>query len=87
MTEQIRGYQDVFKRQVEALALPGDLLIGISTSGNSPNILDAVRECRERELVTVGLTGTNGHKLKALCYTTVLLCSPAVHRGFRSRTS
>jgi D-sedoheptulose 7-phosphate isomerase len=60
------GYSTVFSRQVEALCNEGDVLIGISTSGNSPNVLEAVRVARERGAKTVGLTGENGGKLKDL---------------------
>lgn len=54
------GYQRVFARQVEALARPGDLLIGISTSGNSPNVLEALQAARNLGCRTLALTGRNG---------------------------
>ena len=54
------GYATVFARQVEALAQAGDALIGISTSGNSPNILRAVEAAKARKVYTVGLTGEGG---------------------------
>ena len=59
------SYDDVFARQVEALGTPGDLAIGISTSGNSPNVLRGVEAARKNALTTVGLTGRNGAKLGA----------------------
>ena len=61
------GYEALFARQVEAWAVPGDVLIGISTSGNSQNVLAAVEVARERDLLTIGLTGNDGGKLARLC--------------------
>ena len=58
------GYETVFAGPLEALAEPGDVAIAISGSGNSPNVLRAMDVARERELVTVGLTGFQGGKLK-----------------------
>lgn len=54
------GYDQVFAKQVSALAVPGDVLVGISTSGNSPNVLAAMRAAREKGCATVGLAGRNG---------------------------
>src|SRR5712664_3064794 len=54
------GFDRVFSRQLEALARPGDIAIGISTSGNSPNILNAMSTARKMELHTVALTGAAG---------------------------
>jgi D-sedoheptulose 7-phosphate isomerase len=51
------GYERAFSRQVEALAVAGDVLFGLSTSGRSPNILAAMRAARERGVATVGFTG------------------------------
>lgn len=59
-------FDRVFARQVEALASDGDLLIGISTSGNSPNVLAAVMEARKRRCRVLGLTGAKGKKLASL---------------------
>jgi D-sedoheptulose 7-phosphate isomerase len=61
------GFDHVFSRQVEALGRPGDLLVGISTSGNSPNILRAVESAKELGMQTLGLLGRDGGKLKDLC--------------------
>lgn len=58
------AFEHVFARQVEALGRPGDLLLAISTSGNSPNVLKAVKVARSRELKTVGLLGQQGGALK-----------------------
>jgi D-sedoheptulose 7-phosphate isomerase len=57
------GYDTVFDRQIRALGRTGDIAIGISTSGNSGNVLAAVASAREMGLITVGLTGGNGGKL------------------------
>ena len=61
------GFEQVFARQVEGLGKRGDVLMALSTSGKSPNILAALRTARERGLVTVGFTGTKGENLRALC--------------------
>jgi D-sedoheptulose 7-phosphate isomerase len=57
------GYDAVFRRQVEAHGQPGDVAIGISTSGRSRSVVDALRAARERGLVTVALTGNGGGHL------------------------
>ena len=61
------GYERVFDRQVEALANKGDLLIAISTSGNSPNILSALKTARELECQTIGLSGRDGGLMNDAC--------------------
>ena len=61
------GYDRVFDRQVEALAQKGDLLIGISTSGNSINVINALKVAREIGCKTLGLTGRNGGAMNELC--------------------
>ena len=60
------GFDRVFAKQVQALAAPGDVVVGISTSGNSPNILAALRAARDKGCVAVGLAGRNG-ALVPLC--------------------
>ena len=60
------GFEKVFSRQVEAFGDPGDILIGISTSGNSENVVEAVVEAKKRNLLTIGLLGGDGGKLKKL---------------------
>lgn len=57
------SYKEVFKRQVKALARKGDLLIGISTSGESPNVIEAVKTARELGISTVAFTGRDGGQL------------------------
>jgi len=54
------GYEYVFERQLEANARPGDVFIGLSTSGNSKNVLRAILRCRELGVHSVGLTGSGG---------------------------
>jgi D-sedoheptulose 7-phosphate isomerase len=54
------GFERVFARQLEALGRPGDIALGISTSGNSPNVLRALEAANERGLVTIALTGRGG---------------------------
>jgi D-sedoheptulose 7-phosphate isomerase len=58
------GFDLIFSRQLEALARPGDVAIGISTSGNSPNVVKAMSTARKMELHTVALTGAAGGGLK-----------------------
>jgi D-sedoheptulose 7-phosphate isomerase len=60
------GYEAVFRRQVEAHGRPGDVAVGITTSGRSPNVVQALQLARERGLVTVGLTGNGGGRLAGL---------------------
>lgn len=61
------GYDFLFSRQLAALGSAGDIFIGISTSGNSENIVKALQYCKEKGIYTVGLTGGNGGKMKSLC--------------------
>ncbi len=58
------GFDRIFARQVDALARPGDAVIAISTSGNSPNVLAAARLARERGCTVIGLTGRTGGALR-----------------------
>jgi D-sedoheptulose 7-phosphate isomerase len=69
------GFEQVFSRQIEALARAGDVAIGISTSGNSPNVLRAVSAAKKIGLQTVALTGASGGALKsAVDY---CICAPS----------
>lgn len=61
------GYDAVFSRYVEALGRPGDVLLAISTSGNSANVLKAAQAAKEGGMAVVGLTGKDGGALAALC--------------------
>jgi D-sedoheptulose 7-phosphate isomerase len=69
------GFDQIFSRQVEALCGPSDLVIGISTAGNSPNVLAAIQTAAGQGIQTAGMSGRDGGKLKAL--TDVCLIVPA----------
>lgn len=75
------GYDQVFARFVQAHGREGDVLLAISTSGNSPNVLHAARTAREKQMHVVGLTGRDGGKLADLC--TVEVRVP--HDGYADR--
>jgi D-sedoheptulose 7-phosphate isomerase len=62
------GFDAVFRRQVEAHGRPGDVAVGITTSGRSPNVVAGLQAARDRGLVTVGLTGNGGGDLAALVH-------------------
>ncbi len=61
------GYEQVFSREFAAIAKADDVFVPISTSGNSPNVLAAVKAARELGIATVGLAGETGGKMKSLC--------------------
>ncbi len=61
------GYERIFARQIEALVQPGDVVWALSTSGDSPNVLEAVRVAAARGAVLVGFTGQSGSRLADLC--------------------
>ena len=71
------GYDEIFAKQIQALARAGDIAFAISTSGNAGNVLRAVDECRRRGVITVGLTGGSGGALAARV--DHLLCVDASH--------
>lgn len=60
------GYEQVFSRQIHGLGQPGDTLIAISTSGNSPNVIAAIHAARERKMHVIALTGKKGGKIADL---------------------
>lgn len=60
------GFEFIFSRQVEALGREGDVLVGISTSGKSPNVLEAFKKARELKIRTIGLSGKGGGKMNEL---------------------
>jgi D-sedoheptulose 7-phosphate isomerase len=74
------GFDRVFSRQVEALGRPGDLLIGISTSGNSPNVILAVEAAKALGMRTLGLLGRDGGKLRDLVDDPLIVPSPVTAR-------
>ncbi|HMA61752.1 MAG TPA: D-sedoheptulose 7-phosphate isomerase [bacterium] len=70
----------IFVRQLQGLAKPGDLLIAISTSGNSGNVIQAVEHCQQNNIQTVGLTGKDGGKLAGLADLVITVPSQNVQR-------
>ena len=72
------GYKTVFERQVRALGQPGDVLLAISTSGNSPSIIEAIRAAHDNELHVVALTGKGGGEIgQMLRDSDVHICVPS----------
>ena len=61
------AYEQVFSRQVEALGRPGDVAVGLSTSGNSPNVIAALRAARQRRLTTIGFGRATGGAMREVC--------------------
>lgn len=74
------GYEALFRRQLEANGRQGDVFIGISTSGNSPNIVKALEKARELSIDTIGLTGATGGRMAGLCDTCILIPSTSTPR-------
>lgn len=71
------GYDMVFRRQIEALGQPGDVLVAITTSGNSPSIIHAIEAAQERDMTVVALTGKGGGLVTdILRETDIHLCVP-----------
>ena len=74
------GWENVFARSVEGLGLEGDILLAISTSGNSPNIIKAVEKARAKKMFVVGFLGGSGGKLKDLVDLPIVVPSSNVQR-------
>lgn len=74
------SFEDIFARQVAGMAKSGDVLVAISTSGNSPNVLKAVDEARSAGCVTVALGGRGGGKLASLCDHSIVVPSDETPR-------
>ena len=74
------GFEQVFSRQIEALGKPEDVLMCISTSGNSPNLIKAAQKAREKKMKTVGLLGGNGGELKKISDLSLVVPSQATPR-------
>jgi D-sedoheptulose 7-phosphate isomerase len=74
------GFAAVFRRQIEAHGRPGDVALGISTSGRSPNVVEALRAARQRGLVTVGLTGNGGGEVRGLVHHLIDVPHPDTQR-------
>jgi D-sedoheptulose 7-phosphate isomerase len=70
------GYDRLFSRQVQALGREGDVFIGITTSGNSANVLEALKTANDAGLKTIGLTGVTGGKMADMCDITLRMPSP-----------
>jgi D-sedoheptulose 7-phosphate isomerase len=60
------GYENVFSQQLASFVCPGDAVIGISASGNSPNVLNAIRLANQMEAITIGFTGFDGGRLSSM---------------------
>jgi D-sedoheptulose 7-phosphate isomerase len=69
------GFDQIFSRQIESLGAPGDIFLGISTSGNSPNILRALEQARQMDIITIGFSGNGGGKMRDLCDHNVIIPS------------
>jgi D-sedoheptulose 7-phosphate isomerase len=74
------GFEMIFARQVAGLGRPGDVLLVISTSGNSPNVVRAVEEAHRRGLHTLGLLGKDGGRLKQMVHMALVVPSPSTQR-------
>jgi D-sedoheptulose 7-phosphate isomerase len=69
------GYDQLFRRQIEANGVAGDVFLGISTSGNSRNIIEALEAAKDKGIITIGLTGESGGSMRDLC--DYCLCAPS----------
>ena len=74
------GFENIFARNIEGIGNKGDVLIGISTSGNSENIIRAVKKAKEKGLITIGLLGKTGGKLKNECDFSICIPTENVQR-------
>lgn len=75
------GFDFVFSRFVEAVGRPGDVLVGISTSGNSANVIRAIEAARQKGMKVIGLLGKDGGKIKGLCDVEIIV----PHFGYADR--
>jgi len=69
------GYEATYARMVEAAGKKGDILVGISTSGSSPNVVKAIQKAKELGMTTVGFTGKNGGAMQDIC--DIMICAPS----------
>jgi len=74
------GYDHIFARQIEGLCRPGDVVIGLSTSGNSANVLRGIEAANRMGLATIGFTGGSGGKLAQLAHQSIVIPSPKAAR-------
>lgn len=78
------GFERLFVRQIQAQGCAGDVFIGISTSGNSPNIVEAFKECKRRGIFSIGLTGSNPCAMDTLCDICIKVpsaCTPRIQES------
>lgn len=78
------GYENLFSRQIQANGIAGDIFIAISTSGNSKNILKALEVCKEKDIKTIGLTGSDGGLMNNLCDIIIKVpsnCTPRIQES------
>ena len=69
------GFDQLFSRQIEALGQPGDVFLGISTSGNSKNILNALHQAKKIGVTTIGFSGNDGGQMRSLCDHNIIIPS------------
>jgi D-sedoheptulose 7-phosphate isomerase len=74
------GFDEIFKRQIAGLGNEGDVFVVMSTSGNSPNIIEAVKLAKEKNIHTIGLLGKDGGRLKDMVDTVIIVPSPDTAR-------
>ena len=61
------GFDEIYSRLIDGIGVQGDVLVGLSTSGNSPNILKAFKTAKKKEMITIGFTGKSGGEIRPLC--------------------
>jgi D-sedoheptulose 7-phosphate isomerase len=69
------GFDSIFSRQIQALGKKGDILIAISTSGDSPNIIKAIEDAKRKGMIKIGILGNKGGKIKDLCDKSIVVPS------------
>ncbi len=74
------GFENVMSRNVEGLGRPGDVLVGISTSGNSPNVVKALQMAKSLNMKTIGFLGSGGGKMRSLCDVPIIVPSSNIQR-------
>ncbi len=74
------GYATVFSRQIEGLGKPGDVLVAISTSGNSENVITAITTAQKKGLTVIGFTGASGGKMASICNSCIRIPSDDTQR-------
>ncbi|HEX8324791.1 MAG TPA: SIS domain-containing protein [Tepidisphaeraceae bacterium] len=74
------GYDHVFSRQIEALGRPGDVFVGLTTSGNSTNVANAFAAAKKLGITTVGFLGKDGGRCRAICDVPLIVPSPVTAR-------